>query len=84
MMEPCSFSTCVVLMPFNCAVKTTSCVCPPCCFTLGLSFGKSNNHAAKVWTASVKNATGVRGCLLTPWRVLHEMEKHNAAVQECL
>lgn len=83
MMEPCSFSTCVALMPFYCAVKTSSCV-SSLLFHFGFILWKkwSDNHGAEVWTASVKNGTTVRGCLLTPWRALREMEKHETAVQE--
>lgn len=76
-MEPCSFSTCVALMPFYCAVKTSSCV-SSLLFHFGFILRKkrTDNHAAEVGTASVKNGTAVRGCPLTPWRALREMEKH--------
>lgn len=82
-MEPCSFSTCVVLMPFYCALKTSSCV-SSLLFHFGFILSKkwTDNHNGEVWTVSAKNGTVVHGCPLIPWRALREMEKHEAALQE--
>lgn len=71
-------------MPFYCAVKTSLSVC-----SLLFHFGFillekkkwTDNHNTGISTASVKNQTALRGCP-TPWRVLREMEKPKAAVQQ--